>query len=100
MREPWLACGRQVWQLAVIRREDDGRETAYNRFVRLDELDLGRATERALDISRFPRHPELSGAPDEVCSGRELAELMVELTADQPLWVGAAPWMDATDVLL
>ncbi|MGW5191054.1 hypothetical protein ACWEOO_17510 [Kribbella sp. NPDC004138] len=99
VREPWLPGGRQIWQLAVIRREDDGRETAYNRFVRLDELDLSAATERALEISRFHRHPSLNGSEQDVCSGRDVAELMVELTADEPLWVGAAPWMDATDVL-
>jgi hypothetical protein len=34
--------------LAVIRREDDGRETAYNRFIRLDELNLSAATEQWL----------------------------------------------------
>ncbi|TCC30968.1 hypothetical protein [Kribbella speibonae] len=99
VREPWLPGGRQIWQLAVIRREDDGRETAYNRFVRLEELDLASATEQALEISRFHRHPALNGVAQQVCSGREIAELMVELTVDQPLWVGAAPWMDATDVL-
>jgi hypothetical protein len=99
VREPWLPGGRQIWQLAVIRREDDGRETAYNRFVRLDELDLSAATERALEISRFHRHPSLNGSEQDVCGGREIAELMVDLTADEPLWVGAAPWMDATDVL-
>ncbi|WP_350275406.1 hypothetical protein [Kribbella sp. HUAS MG21] len=99
VREPWLPGGRQIWQLAVIRREDDGRETAYNRFVRLDELDLSLATERALEISRFHRHPSLNGSEQDVYGGREIAELMVELTADEPLWVGAAPWMDATDVL-
>ncbi|RZT26906.1 hypothetical protein EV649_0654 [Kribbella sp. VKM Ac-2569] len=99
VREPWLPGGRQIWQVAVIRREDDGRETAYNRFVRLDELDLSAATERALEISRFHRHPSLNGSEQDVSSGREVAELMVELTADEPLWVGAAPWMDATDVL-
>jgi hypothetical protein len=99
VREPWLPGGRQIWQLAVIRREDDGSETAYNRFVTVDELDLSRATEQALQISRFPRHPSLNGSVEDVCTGRELAELMAELTADQPLWVGAAPWMDATDVL-
>ncbi|MEU4604750.1 hypothetical protein AB0F43_17350 [Kribbella sp. NPDC023972] len=40
VREPWLPGGRQIWQLAVIRREDDGNETAYNRFIHLDELSL------------------------------------------------------------
>ncbi|MFF1822248.1 hypothetical protein ACFVWG_33390 [Kribbella sp. NPDC058245] len=99
VREPWLPGGRQIWQLAVIRREDDGRETAYNRFVPLHELDLGRATQQALAISRFDRHPESHGSDADVATGREIAELMVELTADQPLWVGAAPWMDANDVL-
>ncbi|MGZ0149397.1 hypothetical protein ACXJJ3_20200 [Kribbella sp. WER1] len=99
VREPWLPDGRQIWQLAVIRREDDGRETAYNRFIHLDELDLSTSTERALEISRFHRHPSLNGSVEDVCSGREAAELMVELTADEPVWVGAAPWMDATDVL-
>ena len=99
VREPWLPGGRQIWQLAVIRREDDGRETPYNRFIQLDELDLSVATERALEISRFHRHPSLHGSTENVCSGREAAELMVELTADEPVWVGAAPWMDATDVL-
>ncbi|MFC9687376.1 hypothetical protein ACFTSF_02465 [Kribbella sp. NPDC056951] len=99
VREPWLPGGRQIWQLAVIRREDDGRETAYNRFVPLQELDLARATEQALTISRFDRHPESHGSAADVASGREIAELMVELTADQPVWVGAAPWMDASDVL-
>ncbi len=96
LREPWLPGGRQIWQLAVIRREDDGSETVYNRFVPLHELDLTRATEQALTISRFDRHP---GSSVDVASGREIAELMVELTADQPVWVGAAPWMDANDVL-
>ncbi|MFI6680125.1 hypothetical protein [Kribbella sp. NPDC050470] len=99
VREPWLPGGRQIWQLAVIRREDDGRETAYNRFIRLDELDLSTSTEQALEVSRFRRHPSLNDSAENVCSGREAAELMVDLTADQPLWVGAAPWMDATDVL-
>jgi hypothetical protein len=99
VREPWLPGGRRIWQLAVIRREDDGRETPYNRFIRLDELELSTATQQSLEISRFHRHPELNGSDDGVCSGREAAKLMVELTADEPLWVGAAPWMDATDVL-
>ncbi|MFB6719781.1 hypothetical protein ACFCV3_06455 [Kribbella sp. NPDC056345] len=99
VREPWLPGGRQIWQLAVIRREDDGRETAYNRFVPLAELDLSGATEQALTISRFDRHPESHGSSQDVATGREIAELMVELTADQPVWVGAAPWMDANDVL-
>jgi hypothetical protein len=99
VREPWLPGGRQIWQLAVIRREDDGSETAYNRFIRLDELDLSVSTEQALEISRFHRHPSLHGSDQDVCSGRDAAELMLHLTADQPLWVGAAPWMDATDVL-
>lgn len=57
VREPWLPGGRQIWQLAVIRRADDGRETAYNRFVRLDELELSVATGQALEISRLHRHP-------------------------------------------
>ncbi|WP_405063588.1 hypothetical protein OG474_18580 [Kribbella sp. NBC_01505] len=99
LREPWLPGGRQIWQLAVIRREDDGRETTYNRFVPLRELDLERATEQALTISRFERHPESHGSEVDVATGREIAELMVELTADQPVWVGAAPWTDASDVL-
>jgi hypothetical protein len=99
VREPWLPGGRQIWQLAVIRREDDGNETAYNRFIHLDELDLSVSTEQALEISRFHRHPSLHDSTENVCTGREAARLMVELTADQPLWVGAAPWMDATDVL-
>ncbi|NIK55052.1 hypothetical protein [Kribbella shirazensis] len=99
VREPWLPGGRQIWQLAVIRREDDGRETPYNRFITVEELDLSVATEQALEISRFRRHPSLAGSVDNVCTGREAAELMVELTSDQPLWIGAAPWMDAVDVL-
>ncbi|MFD7153720.1 hypothetical protein ACFV9C_03930 [Kribbella sp. NPDC059898] len=99
VREPWLPDGRQIWQLAVIRRENDGRETAYNRFIQLDELDLSTSTERALEISRFHRHPSLNGSDENVCGGREAAQLMADLTADEPVWVGAAPWMDATDVL-
>ena len=78
VREPWLPGGRRIWQLAVIRREDDGRETPYNRFIRLDELELSTATQQSLEISRFHRHPELNGSDDGVCSGREAAKLMVE----------------------
>jgi hypothetical protein len=99
VRDPWLPGGRQIWQLAVIRRENDGRETSYNRFVPLPELDLDRATPQALTIGRFERHPESNGSDTDVATGREIAELMVELTADQPVWVGAAPWVDANDVL-
>ncbi|MEU8227262.1 hypothetical protein [Kribbella sp. NPDC048915] len=59
VREPWLPGGRRIWQLAVIRREDDGRETPYNRFVRIDELDL--STAASCSAGRTCRRPPTWG---------------------------------------
>lgn len=103
LREPWLPGGRRIWELGVIRREADGSETEYQRFIRLDDLqpDLERSRE-ALEIGSFHRrHPELNPAApaDGLCTYLEAAELLAKLTADQPLWVGVVPYFDASSVL-
>jgi hypothetical protein len=59
--------GRRLWEIAIIRREPDGRETEWQAFV---EIDLSTANPFGLRVGRFyDRHP----------LGRYLAGLEPEL---------------------
>jgi hypothetical protein len=50
--------GYRAWDIAMIRRENDGTEQAITIFVHQDDLDLANADPRALAIGRFEqRHP-------------------------------------------
>jgi hypothetical protein len=86
---------RRAWEIGVIIREDDGSERELRWFVELDDLDLGNADVRALEIGRFyQRHPgKFAGSPngpegwvmecvEEVTRGAHLVGAVVSFDAD------------------
>lgn len=94
---------RRAWDVALIRRDDDGERTAQF-YISLDDIDLPNADPFSLDIGRFwERHPDAAsireGAPhagglDEVYLGIRAARTVAHLTHGAHL-VGAVPNFDA-----
>lgn len=89
---------RQAWEIAMIRREDDGTEEEECIFV---EVDLKQADPASLRIGKFwDRHPHgrriLHDDYSRVGfhSKRSAAEFVLEMTNDAHL-VGANPAFDA-----
>lgn len=53
---------RRAWDIAIIRRDDNGTETQLTVFIDLQDLDLDNAAPEALRIGRFEqRHPQRGG---------------------------------------
>lgn len=53
---------RRAWDIAIIRRDDNGAETPLTVFVDLQDLDLEHAAPEALEIGKFEqRHPQRGG---------------------------------------
>ncbi len=93
--------GRRAWEVAVIVRDPGHEDDEHQWFVDLDDLDLGNADPRALDIGRFhERHPNaVSGEryigdthPERWVMGR------VEFLTRRAIVLGSVPSFD-TDVL-
>jgi hypothetical protein len=69
---------RKVWEVAIVRREPDGRETEWQAFV---DIDLSTAEPFGLKVGRFyERHP----------AGRELSGLDQPRDERGPGWIGTA----------
>ncbi len=76
--------GYRPWEIALIRREASGEESAITIFVDKDDLDLANADPESLEISGFHhRHPQNGAAlqPGQVlCTGDEAAALVRQWT--------------------
>lgn len=54
---------RRAWDIALIRRENNGYERSITIFVKLEDLDLERADPEGLSIGGFySRHPQHGGS--------------------------------------
>lgn len=91
---------RRAWDIAVIVREPGRPDDRHQWYVRADDLDLGNASRRSLDVGRFyERHPEYQSRPYPHAAKPEGAVLreVERLTRDAYI-LGAVPSFDA-DVL-
>jgi hypothetical protein len=94
--------GRLAWEIAMIRRDQDGERTSV---IQVTDVDLANADPFGLNVGRFyQRHvlyspsprQRLSSAEQEVtfCEERETASLVEQFTRGAHL-VGAVPSFDA-----
>lgn len=76
--------GYRPWDIAMIRRESSGEESAITIFVDKEDLDLANADPEALEIGGFGyRHPQNGGRLDVgqvLCTGAEAAALVQQWT--------------------
>lgn len=93
---------RRAWEIGIITRDDDGKDTEHSWFVDADDLDLGNADLSSLKIGRFyDRHPQ--ARLDDSTEDREFDNESSILLEVEPLLrgatiVGAVPNFD-TEVL-
>ena len=94
---------RRAWEVALIARDNTGKEIEESWFIDCDDLELGNADLMSLKIGKFyERHPDVidveQGQP--ISWGREEFEVLkdVEAITRGATIVGAVPWFD-TDVL-
>ncbi len=89
--------GYRAWEIAMIRREPAGSESAITIFVAVEDLDLPHASAEGLAIGGFDtRHPEFGAplGPGEIhVSEREAAHLVRKWT-DRALVFGVNPSYD------
>lgn len=83
-----LAHDSEIWEIALIRREDDGTETVYHRFVEHD-LDKVAGLPEWFAADHAARYRVY-----EAISWRQLAEELAPLMADRPHVLGAVPNFD------
>ncbi len=91
---------RRAWEIGLIVRDErwPGREDSLSWFIDREDLDLGNADERALDVGRFyQRHSQFGAGAGVAHREREVLEVVERMTRGAVV-VGAVPWFD-TDVL-
>jgi DNA polymerase III epsilon subunit-like protein len=78
-----------IWEFAAIRREADGTETVYHRYVQ-HPADSALGLPESFRADHDRRYDASVAIPASVLVG-----VVLGLTADKPRLVGAAPWFDA-----
>ena len=90
--------GYRPWEIALIRRESSGAESAITIFVDKADLDLSNADPDALEIGGFGyRHPQNGGhleADQVLCAGDEAAAVVQQWT-DSAMLFGVNCHFDA-----
>lgn len=96
---------RRAWDIALIVRDEDGKDTEHTWFVHSEDLDLGNADLKSLSIGHFyDRHPAYtrdSDDPFDIETGTMLEHFVladVERLTRGATIVGAVPNFD-TEVL-
>jgi len=87
LRRPWMPLGRRIWDIGIIRRDPDGTETTYSRFLAVN--DLTAADPFALNIGRYHERFEVTSSRHESAIVKDVGEL----TAGCHL-IGAVPSFD------
>jgi hypothetical protein len=92
---------RQIWELAVIRREPDGRRTEFSALV--SDVSLYAADPKSLEIGGFrerhPRGDRWNGDRSAlVLTEAQVANEMLALMSPDAIWVGAVPWFDELSI--
>lgn len=86
---------RRAWEVAIVCCDEHG-EIEYSWFVRLDDLDLGNADPKSLEVGGFyTRHPDITGSGSiAALPERDVLTEAEDLTRGTHL-VGAVPSFDA-----
>lgn len=89
---------RRAWEIAAIIRQSDGIDVEYSWMIAADDLDLGNADLKSLQIGRFyDRHPQANGDEEgalHVDGEAQALALLEQLTRGAHV-VGAVPSFDA-----
>jgi hypothetical protein len=91
---------RRVWEIGAIVRPAGGTradDQEHHMFINIDELDLGEADPKSLEIGGFySRHPQMDGPRGHALMLANEADAMrvVEKMTRGRLIVGAVPWFD------
>lgn len=92
---------RRAWEIAVITRDETGKDTEHSWFVDADDIDLGNADLKSLKIGKFfERHPQarIDGTEDREFDNESSVLIEVEPLLRGATIVGAVPNFD-TEVL-
>lgn len=92
---------RRAWEVALIIRDPDGRETAGSIFVKKNDIDLAHADPASLRIGRYhQRHPQEDGDPHALCLPEAGVARWVETNTRGAHLVGAVPSFDEETLAL
>lgn len=88
---------RRAWEIGIIVRDDVHGDREQSWLIDQDDLDLGNADKRSLQVGRFyDRHPQFNGTTNTVWCEEEAAALIeLEYLVRGARIVGAVPSFDA-----
>lgn len=92
---------RQIWELAIIRREPDGQRTEFCALV--SDVNLFAADPKSLKIGGFherhPRGDRWNGDRSTLLlTEAQVSGVALSLMTPDAFWVGAVPWFDELSI--